>query len=73
MLKEETKPYYYGLDYGSFTPYLTKALQEVIIIQRKEKTKIADLENKNNVLTSKIADLENQMYEIKQLLAAANN
>jgi hypothetical protein len=23
-------PYYYGLDYGQFTPYLTKALQEVI-------------------------------------------
>jgi hypothetical protein len=23
-------PYYYGLDYGQFTPFLTKALQEVI-------------------------------------------
>ena len=23
-------PYYYGLDYGKFTPFLTKALQEVI-------------------------------------------
>lgn len=27
---KDGEPYYYGLDYGRFTPFLTKALQEVI-------------------------------------------
>jgi len=40
------KPRYYGLDYGKFTPYLTKALQETIEITERQDERIADLESK---------------------------
>ena len=50
----ETIPYYYSLDYGKFTPYLIKAIQE----QQKEinllKTKLADEEAKTNYFELKI-------------------
>ena len=67
MLKEETKPYYYGLDYGSFTPYLTKALQEVIIIQREAENKIATAENKVTAIENKynVLKAKNDLLETK--------
>jgi hypothetical protein len=40
------KPRYYGLDYGKFTPYLTKALQETIEIVEKQAERITELESK---------------------------
>ena len=67
MLKEETKPYYYGIDYGKMTPYLTKALQEVIIIQREAENKITAIENKYNVLKAKndLLETKNEALEDK--------
>jgi hypothetical protein len=38
---KEGKPHYYGLDYGKFTPYLTKALQETIEIVEQQAATIA--------------------------------
>jgi hypothetical protein len=50
-IDKEGNPYYYGLDYGQFTPFLTKALQEVIknyedlIDKIKNSDSIDDLKN----------------------------
>lgn len=41
---KDGKPRYYGLDYGKFTPYLTKALQETIDLVEKQAERISVLE-----------------------------
>jgi hypothetical protein len=43
-IDKDGKPRYYGLDYGKFTPYLTKALQETIAIVESQAARIATLE-----------------------------
>ena len=48
---EEGKPSYYGLDYGKFTPYLTKALQETI-------EKVQALEATNASILARLAAFE---------------
>ena len=54
----DTKPYYYGLDYGQFTPYIVKALQEVIEVVDTLKTRISVLESENDILTARVEELE---------------
>jgi hypothetical protein len=68
MTKEGTM-YTYGLDYGKFTPYLTKGLQEVII-------KVESLEDKNTLLQEqidKVATLESQLADVLTRLTALEN
>ena len=59
MSGNEKAPYYYGLDYGKFTPYIVKALQEVIEVVDTLKIKINDLESENDILTARVEELEN--------------
>ena len=47
---ENGNPIYYGLDYGKFTPYIVKAMQEMKADYDK---KIADLESRLLALESK--------------------
>ena len=54
---KEGNPKYYGLDYGLFTPYLTKALQETI-------NRIETLENENISLKNRLEILENKLNSI---------
>lgn len=62
---ETNKPYYYGIEYGQFTPYIVKALQEVSEVVETLKTtmatmeiKINNLESENYILTARIVELE---------------
>jgi hypothetical protein len=43
----------YGLDYGRFTPYLTKALQETIAMVESQAARIATLEAQVALLVAK--------------------
>ena len=43
-IDKDGNPRYYGLDYGRFTPYLTKALQETIELVESQAARIATLE-----------------------------
>jgi hypothetical protein len=47
---ENGKPLYYGLDYGKFTPYIVKAMQEM---KQDYDKKIADLESRLLALETK--------------------
>ena len=49
----EGNPAYYGLDYGQFTPYLTKALQETIELVESQKQIIDSLEARLTALEQK--------------------
>jgi len=62
---ETNKPHYYGLDYGQFTPYIVKALQEVSeVVETLKATmatmeiKINNLESENDILIARIVKLE---------------
>jgi hypothetical protein len=57
-IDKDGKPYYYGLDYGEFTPYLIKAFQEQNEIIKTDKAKIQSLE-------TKVASLESELAAIK--------
>lgn len=50
-------PHYYGLDYGKFTPYLTKALQETITIVESQAEQITALQAANAATSSQMAAL----------------
>jgi len=54
----------HSLDYGKFTPYLTKALQETIEL-------VETLQTKNMTLEAKIADLESKLAALEVRLSAA--
>ena len=58
---KDGNPYYYGLDYGEFTPYLIKAFQEQNEIIKTDKAKIQSLE-------AKVASLESELATIKSHL-----
>ena len=50
---EEGRPWYYGLDYGKLTPYLTKGLQETIAKVESQETYIQALEARLAALEQK--------------------
>jgi hypothetical protein len=52
------KPRYYGLDYGRFTPYLTKALQETLEIIETQSARITAVETENAQLKARLESLE---------------
>ena len=54
---ETNEPIYYSLDYGKFTPYLTKALQETIEIIEKQKKEIDEIKMQNNILQSQLSSV----------------
>jgi hypothetical protein len=49
--KDTGKPLYYGLDYGKFTPYIVKGLQE-------QNTIIINLQKENEELKSRLSSIE---------------
>jgi hypothetical protein len=52
-IDKDGKPQYYGLDYGKFTPYLTKALQETIDMVETQAKRIEVLEAQVTALLQK--------------------
>jgi hypothetical protein len=70
-IDKEGKPHYYGLDYGKFTPYLTKGLQEVIEIVETQQQEIKDLKEQNQELKTENTDLKSRLASIEARLAAA--
>jgi len=61
---KDGKPLYYGLDYGKFTPYITKALQETIAELETSQQKIQTQENTISQLQSQIALQQQQIDTI---------
>jgi len=59
------KPIYYGLDYGRFTPYLVKAIQEQQQTIQQQSIQITTLE-------STLTTQQTQIDTLIQRLAAAN-
>jgi hypothetical protein len=68
---KDGKPHYYGLDYGKFTPYLTKALQETIEILENQQKIITQQEQMLSSQSQQIADLQTQMATILARLHTA--
>jgi hypothetical protein len=63
-MKKDGTIYPLGLDYGSFTPYLTKALQEVIV-------KVETLEEENKLLKDiieRITKIEDKLFRNREVL-----
>ena len=62
---KEGKEYWYGLDYGHFTPYLCKALQEshtkVLLLE----TEITTLLEENNSMKSRLESLESAVLALQ--------
>ena len=58
---KDGNPYYYGLDYGEFTPYLVKAFQELYEKEQEDKAEIAELK-------TEVATLKSELAAIKQHL-----
>ena len=61
-IKKDGTIYPLALDYGLFTPYLTKALQEVIV-------KVETLEDENKLLKDKVERLEQKMEIMNNYLS----
>jgi hypothetical protein len=57
-------PHYYGLDYGKFTPYLTKALQETIEIVETQATQITALQAANATLQEENTQMKSQIASL---------
>ena len=57
-------PHYYGLDYGKFTPYLTKALQETIEIVETQATQITALQAANATLQEENTQMKSQIVSL---------
>ena len=59
---ENGNPLYYGLDYGTFTPYIVKAIQEMKTeydsTLQAEKQKVADLQRSLSSVLERLAALE---------------
>jgi hypothetical protein len=77
-MRKDGTPYIYGIDYGKFTPYLTKALQETLEIIETQSDRITALETENTTLeqslataTENISLLKTQMASLEQRLTAA--
>jgi hypothetical protein len=64
-IDSDGKPIYYGLDYGRFTPYLVKAIQEQQQTIQQQSTQITTLE-------STLTIQQSQIDTLIQRLAAAN-
>ena len=63
---KEGKEYWYGLDYGHFTPYLCKALQE-------SHTKVLSLEQRNNDLEQQVTSLSSRLEAVESILLSLQN
>jgi hypothetical protein len=57
-IDKDGNPRYYGLDYGRFTPYLTKALQETLEIIETQSARITAVETENAQLKARLESLE---------------
>jgi hypothetical protein len=60
-MRKDGTPYIYGLDYGKFTPYLTKALQETLEIIETQSVRITTLETENTQLKARLDSLESRL------------
>jgi len=60
-MRKDGTPYIYGLDYGKFTPYLTKALQETLEIIETQSVRITTLETENTQIKSRLDSLESRL------------
>jgi hypothetical protein len=56
-ITKDGKEHIYSLDYGRFTPYLTKALQETIEMVENQKKEIDELKNEKITLQNQITDI----------------
>jgi hypothetical protein len=63
-IDKDGKPLYYGLDYGKFTPYLTKALQETIVELESSKQTIQHQEGIISQLQTQLAAQQQQINDI---------
>ena len=66
-------PHYYGLDYGKFTPYLTKALQETIGMVESQAEQITALQAANVMLQEENIQLKSQMVSLEAANTATSN
>ena len=67
--EDETVPFILTIDYGKgVTPYLTKALQEIIILNKNQQIKIDNLENKVATLETQNNDLQNRIATLENLV-----
>jgi hypothetical protein len=60
-MRKDGTPYIYGLDYGKFTPYLTKALQETLEIIETQSVRITTLETENTQIKARLDSLESRL------------
>jgi hypothetical protein len=67
-IQKDGSMYTYALDYGRFTPFLTKALQEVIVKVETLEDKIETLEDKIETLEDKIETLEDENKLLKDII-----
>lgn len=58
-IDKDGKPLYYGLDYGKFTPYIIKSLQETITELEQTKSEMESLKIENQTLKSQL----NQLFQ----------
>ena len=58
-------PYYYTLDYGRFTPYLTKALQETIELVETQQTYIDELKTKQETYMNQLKLQEDKILSLE--------
>lgn len=63
--KETGKPLHYGLDYGRFTPYIVKAIQETIEIVEKQKKQIDLQQKENEELKSRLSGIEARLAALE--------
>ena len=65
----KTIPYYYSLDYGKFTPYIIKAIQEQQNIINSLNSTLQTTNNEQQLDKQKIASLENKVQTLETQLA----
>jgi hypothetical protein len=74
---KDGKPLYYGLDYGRFTPYLVKGVQEVIAITETQQAQLQQQASEITLLKSQLATQESKVAslesQLNQLLAWAKS
>ena len=64
-VNKDGNPLYYGLDYGRFTPYLTKALQETITeLESTQQT----VQNQESIITELQSQITAQQQQINDIL-----
>jgi hypothetical protein len=63
-------PYYYSLDYGRFTPYLTKALQETIELVETQQTYIDELKTKQEIYMNQLKLQEDKISSLESSISS---